>query len=383
MSESKEELPRFIVMDIIFKGRSLNYDQGAGNYQELKKITKFDGQQYTMVSRYALRYSILETGKRLGFWGLYKDFDKPKKKRKEVWQPKVDDVISGKVLGYPEFDLFGFMITTETGESNFFRESPVKISHAISLTPFNYDTHMSGNHFIAKRVLESGKMEKINLFTREEHDTYYGYTVVIDTEKISTMTLYMKKDEAKKITKESVDVKVGETNVRVKISKEPIGNKDKIVKVTYTIEGDKKDRIKKLIEATLSATREIKGSTSSLKPHLLVLGVYDKNYDTHLDRISLDYQYEQIVETIEEPLDANNPGEGVRKIERVKVTRVPKFVVPADVKPVEVKYAQDLIHQVLEKAGLNDSKNAEMGIYVFKLPYIEVETLSGGEANNE
>ena len=35
---------------------------------ELKKITKWDGKQYTLVSRYALRYSLLETGKNLGFW---------------------------------------------------------------------------------------------------------------------------------------------------------------------------------------------------------------------------------------------------------------------------------------------------------------------------
>ncbi len=40
---------RFVVMDVVFYGNSLNYDQGTGNYQELKKITKWDGRQYSLV----------------------------------------------------------------------------------------------------------------------------------------------------------------------------------------------------------------------------------------------------------------------------------------------------------------------------------------------
>jgi len=34
---------KYIVLDVVFYGSSLNYDQGQGNYQELKKITKWDG----------------------------------------------------------------------------------------------------------------------------------------------------------------------------------------------------------------------------------------------------------------------------------------------------------------------------------------------------
>lgn len=61
---------RYIVMDIVFYGNSLNYDQGTGNYQELKKITKWDGRQYTLVSRYALRYSLLELARKMGLWDI-------------------------------------------------------------------------------------------------------------------------------------------------------------------------------------------------------------------------------------------------------------------------------------------------------------------------
>ena len=61
----KAGIRRYIVLDVVFYANSLNYDQGEGNYQELKKITKWDGRQYVLVSRYALRYSILHWANKL------------------------------------------------------------------------------------------------------------------------------------------------------------------------------------------------------------------------------------------------------------------------------------------------------------------------------
>jgi len=92
----------------------LNYDQGVGNYNELKKITKWDGKQYSLVSRYALRYSILETAKNLGLWQLANDtsdFQRAGEGERTVIQPSVKLLLSGEILNYPEFDLFGYLIT--------------------------------------------------------------------------------------------------------------------------------------------------------------------------------------------------------------------------------------------------------------------------------
>ena len=58
--DEQQKKPRYIVLDIVFYASSLNYDQGSGSYQELKKITQWDGSVKIMTSRYALRYSILE-----------------------------------------------------------------------------------------------------------------------------------------------------------------------------------------------------------------------------------------------------------------------------------------------------------------------------------
>jgi len=112
---------RYIVLDVVFYANSLNYDQGAGNYQELKKITKWDGKQHILVSRYALRYSILHWANKLfpNDWKLagtdelicesggvarLKSPDEVKKDK------KYSDFMEDVFLDYPEFDLFGFMI---------------------------------------------------------------------------------------------------------------------------------------------------------------------------------------------------------------------------------------------------------------------------------
>ncbi|RLF96075.1 type I-B CRISPR-associated protein Cas7/Cst2/DevR, partial [Thermococci archaeon] len=105
---------KYIVMDIVFKAASLNYDQGSGNYQELKKITRWNGKQYTFVSRYALRYSMLETGKEMGILEIAEG-DKLQlagEGNKKVIQPATELLISGEILKYPEFDLFGYLITS-------------------------------------------------------------------------------------------------------------------------------------------------------------------------------------------------------------------------------------------------------------------------------
>jgi len=178
---------RFLVMDVVFYGSSLNYDQGSGNYQELKKITRWDGRQYTLVSRYALRYSMLNDSEvfkqdELAPGAVFtKESDKSKG---DVFNPKPDVLFTGEILKYPEFDLFGYLVTKSEPTQS--RTAPVRISHAVSMTPFYYDSHFNGNHWIAQRALKAGLTTKLepNLFTAEEHYSYYIYTVVVDVDNV-------------------------------------------------------------------------------------------------------------------------------------------------------------------------------------------------------
>ncbi|MEM4308565.1 MAG: type I-B CRISPR-associated protein Cas7/Cst2/DevR [Thermoplasmata archaeon] len=372
MSETntKPKGKKYIVMDIVFYGSSLNYDQGAGNYQELKKITKWDGKQYSFVSRYALRYSILKTGEDLGFWrnapgdALFRAGEGDK----TVIQPSPDALLSGEILIYPEFDLFGYLITSTSPQNN--KEAPVKISHAISMTPFNYDSHFGGNLWLAKRMVEAGKVDKMdpNLFTVEEHQTYYIYTVIIDVDRIGKTEVFLAKkgdsflgmenqerEEAKeeespqeegkkkKKSKEKIigEIKIENNKIFIKIEGKNKGDGEKsslqkeiplakyqdnkyvnatvrdidkdseIFCVSYWIDNNEiKNRIKNLIKSILYLNRTIKGRNEVLHPKLLILGIYnDAPYQSFKDRITLVNEYEEVYEETTEINESNQAKE--------------------------------------------------------------------------
>ncbi len=328
-TEKKENIEtnrggKYIVMDIVFYAGSLNYDQGSGNYQELKKITKWDGKQYTLVSRYALRYSLLKTADVLGFWknATGKELERAGEKNKTVIQPSLNVLLSGKILTIPEFDLFGYLITSTTPQNS--REAPVKISHAISMTPYTYDSHFAGNLGFAKRMVEAGSAEKMdpNLFTIEEHQTYYIYTVVIDVNRIGKDVIYLIKkdnDNGKDDNKNKKDIEIieKEGNKIIKLNDEEIKvdpdievsieELDKLYKINFSLkdENKKQERIIQLIKSILNLKRDIKGRQEDLTPKLLVLGLYNNNpYQSFKDKILLTNEYEESYE--EETVTTDN-----------------------------------------------------------------------------
>lgn len=263
-------MSKYIVMDIVFYASSLNYDWGGGtNYQELKKITKWDGRQYVLVSRYALRYSILHWAHRLfpDKWKLAKDdvltgigenevvrLKSPKEVKKE-FNMEFREFLKNKVFEqYPEFDLFGFMIAEGGGnEVALTRVSPVKISHAISLTPTNIDAHTMANLDMKRRAGGKGS----NPVTIEEKADFYSYNVTIDVERIGK---YLKNEHGKE--------DIGDIVIDEKLVKE---------------------RIVELVETILNLKRDIKGRREDLSPWLMIIGMYENGrYETFADKIVLD-----------------------------------------------------------------------------------------------
>ncbi len=249
-------MSRYIVMDVVFYGSSLNYDWGGGtNYQELKKITKWDGRQYVIVSRYALRYSILHWANKLfpEEWKLA-GTNELEQEKEGVVHPKEELIKNKTILEYPEFDLFGFMIAKKgSREAALTRTSPVKISHAISLTPTNLDTHTMANLDIVRRSGRTGS----NPVTIEEKVDFYVYNVTIDVDRIGK---YLVKEHGR----------------------EDMGN--------ISIENEKiKRRIIQLVETILNLKRDIKGRREDLSPWLVIVGLYKNGkYESLIDRITLD-----------------------------------------------------------------------------------------------
>jgi len=327
---------KYITMDIVFYGNSLNYDQGTGNYQELKKITKWDGRQYTLVSRYALRYSLLETARKMGLWDIAdgsKLYEAEGGGEQKVIQPAPEILLSGEILKYPEFDLFGYLITQPRGinQPQNFRVAPVKISHAVSLTPFSYDTLFNANVGLGRRMMRiTGKLSQ-NIFSAEEHETYYQYTVVVDVDRIGKLEVYVnegediqlrsQKTKIKKIEDEPdqkvrIEVDDGESIVQfgdeqTKLKGEVSLVNEKLRIIRYSLkklqnEDPIKKRVEDLIRVILNLKRSIKGREEDLSPKLMVVGIYKNNpYKTYKDKISLvdEYCEEEYDEVIEEPLE--------------------------------------------------------------------------------
>lgn len=52
--------PKGLTFTIIFLAQSANYGESLGNISVLKKITRDNGEQYSYISRQALRYNIVE-----------------------------------------------------------------------------------------------------------------------------------------------------------------------------------------------------------------------------------------------------------------------------------------------------------------------------------
>lgn len=248
--------PKYLVMDIVFYGGSLNYDQGSGNYQELKKITMYDGSVKILVSRWALRYSMLEMGRDLFGWELAKGeeyLQQTGRGDKGVVNPKYDRFVENKevkkdILDFPEFDLFGFMITKARGEvegEGLIRITPVKISHAISLNFYNFDNQFMANLGMMRRLGKTGS----NPVNVEEFYGFYIYNITIDLQRIGALD----DDPNKKIDNNS-----------------------------------RKERVEQLIEIIMNLKRDIKGKREDLSPWLAVAAVYkNMNYDTYMDKIEL------------------------------------------------------------------------------------------------
>ena len=210
-----------LTMTIIFLAESANYGESIGNVATLKKISRNRGEQYTYISRQAIRYNIIDQ---------LEEKKSPVSKEKGVFQFKDEALISD----YPELDFFGYM---KTGKSTVIRSAVVRLSNAISLETFKGDLEFLTNKGLSDRYNKENKeQEKYNDIAQSEiHKSYYKYTVTIDLDRIGI-------DESDKS----------------KVSNE-----------------EKSRRIKKLLDTISLLYRDIRGRREDLKPLFVIGGVYD------------------------------------------------------------------------------------------------------------
>ena len=154
-----------LTMTIIFQAESANFGEGIGNLTVLKKYSRGDKNQYTYISRQALRYNIIQ---QLGYDNT------PISNESGVVQFAADASIDE----YPEVDLFGYMKTVSkkdnsAGKSST-RSAVVRLSNAVSLEPFNSDLDFLTNMGLAKREGYDNAIAQ-----SEIHRSLYAYTITI------------------------------------------------------------------------------------------------------------------------------------------------------------------------------------------------------------
>lgn len=216
-----------LTITMIFLAESANYGESLGNVATLKKITRGKGEQYTYISRQALRYNIVEQlGEPLA------SLSAEGSGTKQVIQFDQKATIDL----YPEVDLFGYMKTVK-GDNALTRSAKVRLSNAISLETYKGDTDFLTNMGLAKRLRENGDEKAMNSIAQSEiHRSFYRYTVTVDLDEIGI-----------------------DRNSDIALLKE-----------------ERSRRVQKLLETIQYLYRDIRGRRENLQPLFVVGGVYGR-----------------------------------------------------------------------------------------------------------
>jgi CRISPR-associated protein Cst2 len=177
--ENQNELKN-ITITIIFEGSALNRDEKlAGNILSIKKLRRKDG-TYSFISKTAIRHYLFSTLVRNEWKGKEAAVCLSGSGDKKVVQ---FDITKDDILTSPELDAFGYMYTIG-GEMAITRKSPIGITKAISLEPYEGDMAFYCNHDLVERAINQGEDAKPNPFSKEEHVSFYKVSFTIDVERL-------------------------------------------------------------------------------------------------------------------------------------------------------------------------------------------------------
>lgn len=247
-----------LTLTMIFLAESANYGEGVGNISTLKKMSSGNYQQFSYISRQAMRYNIIQQLK----WD-----NTPVDGKSGVVQ-----FDPGAYIGqYPEIDLFGYMKTVGKDDQSkggaFTRSAVARLSNAISLEPYQNDMEFLTNMGLAKRNgLDNGIAQS------EIHRSYYTYTVSIDLDRVG------------------VD---GEINIP---------------------SSEKADRVKKLLDALQYLYRDIKGRRENLSPVFVIGGRYERKNPFFENRIKVEnnrLKIQMLKDILEDNMAESNTFVGV------------------------------------------------------------------------
>ena len=220
-----------LTVTMIFLAESANYGEGVGNIATLKKLSRGNYEQYSYISRQALRYNIVSQ--------LNWD-NTPVDEKSGV----VQFAPSATIEEYPEIDLFGYMKTTKEGDQKggaATRSAVARLSNAVALEPYQSDMDYLTNMGLAKRKNVG------NVIAQSEiQRSRYSYTLSIDLDRVG-------KDGELEITEE-----------------------------------EKADRVDRLLDAVHYLYRDIKGRRENLSPIFVIGGRYERKNPFFENRIRVE-----------------------------------------------------------------------------------------------
>lgn len=220
-----------LTVTMIFLAESANYGEGVGNITTLKKMSRGNYEQYSYISRQALRYNIVSQ--------LSWD-NTPVDEKSGV----VQFAPSATIKEYPEIDLFGYMKTTKEGDQKggaATRSAVARLSNAVALEPYQSDMEFLTNMGLAKRKNVGNAIAQ-----SEIQRSLYSYTLSIDLDRVG---------------------KDGELEIK---------------------EEEKADRVDRLLDAVHYLYRDIKGRRENLSPIFVIGGRYERKNPFFENRIRVE-----------------------------------------------------------------------------------------------
>lgn len=228
-------LRKTLTFTAVVQAASLNYGEGFNNLSELKKFHRADGETYTFASRQSVRYDLVRLGNELFDWNI----NVVEQQGGSVVQFKRDATIQDS----QEMDLFGYL---KTGNPSLKRSAVARLSHAVSLEPYQSDMEFLNNMGMAQRksVEDQAKMTN-SLVQIENHQSFYAYTMSVDLNSVGI---------------------------------------DGDVKLSNEV---RKTRVHQLLEILKILNRDIRGRRENLSPLFVVGGVYPVSNPFFMGRVQL------------------------------------------------------------------------------------------------
>ncbi len=169
---NKQSQIKNLTVTTIFEGSALNRDEKVGgNILSIKKLN-IAGEVRSFIGKPAIRHYLFQTLKKAFNW----------REAGVTGQGQVVqfDLTKDSIITSPELDAFGYMFTI--GKKAITRKSPIGITKAISIFPYESDLAFYANHDLVNR----GKIEGLNVtpnpYNKEEHRSLYKVSYTIDTE---------------------------------------------------------------------------------------------------------------------------------------------------------------------------------------------------------